>query len=263
MAIHLIGSEPVFTLASSNGILMIHGFTSTPFEFREMTEHFAQHGISVSVPLIRGHGTTPEDLNKVKWYDWFEDVKYALFELRKHCKKVIVIGQSMGGTLALHLASHYQVEGVVTLAAGVFVKQKKKSRLLPFVTPFVKVARNNRGPDIFDETAKKTAISYKETPLSAAQELKKMFMHVKRDLSEVYAPALLIHSTNDHVIDYKSSRYIYDHISSRDKRLLSLNKSYHVLTLDTDKAIVLSETDKFVRRIFRIKQTGTFYKPSS
>ena len=69
-------------------------------------------------------GCSPKDLSKCKWHDWFEASKNELFNLRKRCKKVFVIGLSMGGSLALHLAAHYQVEGVVALAPGLFLKNK-------------------------------------------------------------------------------------------------------------------------------------------
>ena len=78
-----------------------------------------------------------------------------------------------------------------------------------------------------------------------------MFEHVLNDLPEINAPALLIHSTQDHVIDYKSSEYIYDKISSKQKNLITCNESYHVLTLDLEKNLVLEEITKFIAEAFK------------
>ena len=79
--------------------------------------------------------------------------------------------------------------------------------------------------------------------------MKRLFSHVEKDLPEVYSPTLLFHSKDDHVIDYKSSEYIYKHISSKNKRILTLQNSYHVLSLDNEKNIIKKETLKFISQI--------------
>jgi len=239
------GREPVFKKQSQNGILMLHGFTSSPYEFLDMSRAFESEGYSISVPLLRGHGNSVEELSNCQWYQWFEDAKKALFELRKLCENVFVVGQSMGGTLALHLAAHYQVEAIVLLAPGMFLKQKGSS-LLPLVSPFKKYINKNDGPDIKNEISKSKAVTFDRTPIKGIIELNRLFSHVEKDLPEVYCPSLLFHSVDDHVIDYKSSEYIYKHISSKNKRILTLNNSYHVLSLDNEKNIIQKETKKFI-----------------
>ncbi|KAA3609830.1 MAG: alpha/beta fold hydrolase [Calditrichaeota bacterium] len=246
----LYKSEPIFKKQSKNGLLMLHGFTATPYEFLDFSKEFEQDNYSLSIPLLRGHGKSVEDLKNCHWYQWFEDAKNALFELRKICDHIFVIGQSMGGTLALHLASHYQVEGVILLAPGLFLKQKGSS-FLPAISPFKTYFDKKDGPDIKNEISRAKAVSYDKTPVKGVIELKRLFSHVKKDLPEVYAPTLLFHSQDDHVIDYKSSEYIYDHISSKNKRILTLTNSYHVLSLDNEKNIIKKETKKFIARILK------------
>ncbi len=244
----LAGSEPVFKKQSKKGLLMLHGFTASPYEFYDFSKNFETDGFSLSIPLLRGHGKEVADLKNCNWYQWFEDAKKALFELRKICERVFVIGQSMGGTLALHLAAHYQVEGIILLAPGLYLKQKGSS-ILPVISPFKSYFNKKKGPDIKNEISKAKAISYDKSPVKGIIELKRLFSHVEKDLPEVYAPTLLFHSRDDHVIDYRSSEYIYKHISSKDKRILTLNNSYHVLSLDNEKNIIKKETKKFISRL--------------
>jgi carboxylesterase len=243
-------NKELFTAGNSFGILLLHGFTSGPHEMQPLGEELINAGYTVSIPLLPGHGTTPQDLSKCRWYDWFGAAKEALFEIRKKCEKVIVVGQSMGGTLALHLAAHYQVNGISVLAPGIFFKEKK-TRFLPWVAPVRRYRKKKNGPDIRDdaERIRLTPYSYHKTPIKAALELKHMFEHVQMDLPEVRCPVMIIHSTQDHVIDYRSSEYIYDRISSEHKKILTLNESYHVLTLDLEKHIVYREILKFVSQI--------------
>jgi carboxylesterase len=244
----LPNSEPFFKQQSENGLLMLHGFTASPFEFKEFSEVFIEKNFSISVPLLRGHGKKVEELENCQWYQWFEDAKKALFDLRKSCKKVFVIGQSMGGTLALHLAAHYQIEGLVLLAPGLFLKQKG-SALLPAISGLKKYINKKGGPDIKNEVSRAKAVSYDKTPVRGIIELNKLFAHVKHDLPEIYVPTLIFHSKQDHVIDYKSSEYIYKNILSKEKRILTLTNSFHVLSLDNDKNIIKKETMNFISRM--------------
>jgi carboxylesterase len=246
------GSEPVYFEGNSTGILFIHGFTSSPYEMKPLSKYLKKHKYTLSIPLLKGHGTDPSDLIGCRWYDWFEEVKEILFEMRKNCKTIVVVGLSTGATLALHLAAHYQIEGVVALAPALILKEKKL-KLLPLASFFKKYQNKRNGPDISDDEAKKNAVTYDKTPLKTVKELLNLYSHVKIDLPDIYTPVLIIHSSRDHVADIKGAEYIYDHIKSSDKNFLKLEKSYHVLTLDVEKEIVFRETAGFIGRISRQK----------
>lgn len=243
------GSEPIAIPGNENGVLMLHGFTSSPHEMGGLAAFLKDSGYTIRAPLLSGHGTTEKNLQKCKWSDWYSDTKKALFEMRKTCKKIVVVGLSTGGSLALHLSAHYQVEGIVALSPGIYLK-KKSTRLIPYAWPFIRYQNKKDGPDISDKEAREKAVGYDRTPLKAANQVLKLYDHLKSDLQDIYVPTLLIHSKNDHIVDYKSSKYIYKTISSKQKRLLWLDKSYHVLTLDVEKTIVFREIQKFLSDIF-------------
>jgi carboxylesterase len=84
------------------GILLIHGFTATTVEMRWLGEYFSKKGLTVSAPLLPGHGTSPKDLNNRKYTEWIKCAEDAFAELKKTCSSVIVSGESMG-QMFLHL----------------------------------------------------------------------------------------------------------------------------------------------------------------
>jgi len=243
----LPGSEPLFIEGSKTGVLLLHGFTSTPYEMKPLAKYLESTGYSISIPLLKGHGTRPEDLLECKWYDWFEDTKKALFQLRKHCTKIIAVGLSTGATLALHLAAHYQLEGVAGLSPALILKEKKL-KLLPLALHVKKYSHKKGGPDISDPIARQQAVTYHKTPLRSVREILHLYAHLKMDLPDIYTPVLLIQSQKDHVVDMKSAEFIYDKISSTEKHFLKLKESYHVLTLDVEKEIVFREVASFIQR---------------
>ena len=64
-------------------------------------------------------------------------------------------------------------------------------------------------------------------------------------------PVLIIHARQDHVVDNKSAREIYQRISSKNKRILELQESYHIMTLDLEKDRVFQETTAFLEMLIK------------
>jgi carboxylesterase len=87
------------------GVLLVHGFTGSPASMRPWGEFLHSKGYTVRVPLLPGHGTQPEDLNKVKWQEWPAKVEFELSELRKTCDVIFLVGLSMGGGTVLNVAA--------------------------------------------------------------------------------------------------------------------------------------------------------------
>jgi carboxylesterase len=238
----LTGCEPIYLIGDERGCLLLHGFTSSPFELRLLGDHLNKKGYTVSIPLLPGHGTSPQDMRKRSWGDWYEKAKSELFNLRKTCKKVYVIGLSMGGSLALHLAAHYEVNGIVAMAPGLYLKNKM-TILSHFISLLYPYTKKGAGADI---RANEVTKSYDKIPLKSLSELLKFFKHFRNDLVDIYSPLLIIHALQDHVIDAKSVEYIYNKTSSKKKRVLKLYESYHIVTLDVEREKVFNEIEKFL-----------------
>src|ERR1700719_1024500 len=116
------------------GALLIHGFAGTPPELRRLGEMLAEHGFRCHAPVLPGHGTTPQELERTRWQDWAKCVSDAFDELAAECSDVVVAGQSMGGTLALNLAARdLRVSAVASLASPIWL-----SGPIPPLLPIIK-----------------------------------------------------------------------------------------------------------------------------
>ena len=60
-------------------------------------------------------------------------------------------------------------------------------------------------------------------------------------------PALIIASREDHVVrEPANAEYIMANLGSKDKKMLWLENSYHVATLDNDAELIFEQAAEFI-----------------
>ncbi|MFI6565716.1 alpha/beta hydrolase [Streptomyces sp. NPDC050534] len=243
----LPGAEPYRHEGGEIGVLLCHGFTGSPQSLRPWAEHLAERGLTVSLPLLPGHGTRWEDMQLTGWQDWYAEVDRELRALRERCGEVFVAGLSMGGTLALRLAAKHgeTVRGVMVVNPA-----NRMHGLSPYALPVARhLVRTTAG--IASDIAKEGAVElgYDRVPLHAAHSLRNFFRLVDRELPQVTQPLLVLRSPQDHVVPPADSARILSRVSSRDVTEVVLEQSYHVATLDHDADRIFDESVAFIGRL--------------
>ena len=243
----LPGAEPFSHDGSDVGVLLVHGFTSTPQSLRPWAEHLAEAGYTVRLPRLPGHGTTWQEMNRTEWSDWYATVDATFRELLARCRTVVVGGLSMGGALALQLAQNHgpRVAGLVLVNPAVKFEDPRLV-VLPVLKHLVGAL-----PGIANDIKKAdaTELAYTKTPLKAGHSQVVAWRTIIRDLPEVTQPVLLLHSPQDHVVPASSSALVLSKISSEDVQEILLENSYHVATLDNDAPLIFAESVKFIERL--------------
>lgn len=235
------GAETFYLPGSSVGILLCHGFNGTPQSVRYLGEKLASKGLTIYAPRLKGHGINELEMEKTKYQDWIENMDKAYKKLKETCAHIFVMGQSMGGALALDLASKLKCDGVITVNAALEVPDYEPYRHR--VTPrFISEGE----PDIKAKGIKE--ITYTQVPLTAIHQLQGIMEHSRRQLKKIRCPALIFHSPEDHVVPSHCSELIYESISSKDKELATLANSYHVASLDYDKDQIIDQTYHFINK---------------
>ena len=240
------GAEPYSHEGSEIGVLLCHGFTGTPQSMRPWGEYLADRGYTSRVPLLPGHGTTWQQMNRTCWEDWYSCVDTAFRELHQTCERVVVCGLSMGAALTLQLAQEHgpRISGLILVNPA--VKYEDPRILLLPVLKHVVGSLKGVSNDIKMEGV--TELAYSRTPLKAAHSQLGAWQSVVRDLPEITQPVLLLRSRQDHVVPASSSALILSRISSRDVTEILLEDSYHVATIDNDAPRIFDESAKFIER---------------
>lgn len=245
MNTNLHRAKPFYMKGGRTGCLLIHGYTDSPFTVQSLGTRLAQAGYTVRADLLPGHGTDPAELNRLPWRTWWDSVLAAYDMLARECDQVFVAGLSFGGTLALHLAQHRPVAGLATLSAmlGSVDPRPYSSWWLKYVMPFVP---KGIGPDVSIELT--DYVGYDTVPVGGVAEVMKLIAHVRDDLSAIHCPILVIHGQHDHTVPLENARLIHDSVSSTEKKLVILPKSFHVVTLDVERDLLEAEVLEFVKK---------------
>jgi carboxylesterase len=226
------------------GVLLVHGYTGSPASMRPWGEFLHSKGYTVRVPLLPGHGTRPEDLNKVKWQEWPAKVEFELSELRKTCDVVFLIGLSMGGGTVLNVAASINDElaGLILVNPMIHVKGVPVE-LAFFLSRFQKM-RTSVGDDI--KRPGITEWGYDALPTRGIHQLLKMLRITRANLGKITVPVQLFHSVEDHTLPVTNTEIILSEIGSTNKSRIELVNSYHVATMDYDQELIFQNSLTFI-----------------
>jgi carboxylesterase len=229
-------------------VLLLHGFAGSPPELRTLAEWLADHGFLAYAPLLAGHGTTPEAMAKTTRRDWIGSADHALDELLRRCRWVGVAGQSMGGTLALHLAAtRPEVEAVVTQAAMLWLRDWRL-HLLPALHRVVRWEVPSGDVDLYNPDAIGDLISYRRRPTGAILELVRLGQMVRRELAAIRQPLLVMHGGRDGVVPPATADEIVARTGSSIRALRRFERSGHGMSVDVDRREVAATAGAWFER---------------
>ena len=241
------GAEPFSAAGGPSGVLVLHGFTGNPQSMRGLAEAFAGAGFTVELPLLPGHGTKVEDMIPTRWDDWSGAAEVAYQELASRCDSVVAAGLSMGGTLSCWLAAHHpEIAGVV--AVNPAVEPPAESFLELFKGSLAEGLETipGIGNDVADPSV--TELAYEQTPLAAGLSMFEAINDLVPRLGEIRCPLLLLTSPQDHVVPPTNSDFLADRVTGPVERV-SLDRSYHVATLDYDRGEIEARAVDFARKV--------------
>ncbi|HWC31739.1 MAG TPA: alpha/beta fold hydrolase [Actinomycetota bacterium] len=239
----MAGADAFAIDAGPSGVLLLHGFTGNPASMRVVGAWLAERGHSVSAPRYPGHGTRWQDLADTTWEDWAGEAERALEDLAGRTDGLVVLGQSMGGAMALHLAANRAdvVRGVALVNPYVLDRRIAPAFLL---SP---VLRSWKGVGGDIKKAQADELAYPRIPMRAIAQLAAFLKVVRRELRQVRQPLILFRSVQDHVVPKGSAEFILERVGSTKKELVELPNSYHVACLDHDAELIAERTDAFAR----------------
>lgn len=245
------GAEPFWFPADGPlGCLLIHGFTGAPLEMRALGAHLQTQGASALGVRLPGHGTSLRDMERFGRAAWIRGAERGLDLLFKTCQRAVIIGMSMGGTIALNLAARTddpRITGVVAMGTPVRLADwhYRPRELVQMLQRW----RDWGSPDIMDRAAWKTHIGYPSASLRSTVQLIRLVQETYELLPEVDQPLLVLHSPHDHTVPPSNVHWLLDRVGSRERQVVWMQGSHHVLTVDHEADRVAEVIQAFIHRL--------------
>ena len=215
---------------NNTGILLIHGFAGDIGEIAPLRDYLAQKGYVVKCPLLPGHGETKKELSQTTYENWITSTERAYLELSKSCGKIVLIGFSMGGLLAVNLWN-YGFSGLVTINTPVFY-WNPKIIVTNLITDFRKY-----GKKYFDVSTDKS--------LSSMLEFQKLLTKTKSMFGNITCKTMVVQALDDDTVHYKSADYIFHRICA-DKSIYKLPHGGHMIFQSESKDDVCKAIEDFI-----------------
>lgn len=222
--------------------VLLHGFAGSPSSMQPFARALEPHLRRVAVPVLRGHGTHWSDLRRVSWRDWCDDARAATDEMAE-VGPVAVVGLSMGGALALRLAATHPAVSHVVLVNPSLTMKNPLLPLLP-VLKYVVPSIANDGPQVQDPSVRYAG--YPRIPLTAVQQLTRLWVDVGRRLPAVTQPIMVFRSLADGAAGARSVAVVRQGVRSADVVEVPLAHSGHVATLDRDAGLIFARSAVFL-----------------
>lgn len=238
--------SPFFYPGDERGLLLIHGFTGSTAEMIPMGKFFHEQGMTVHGPLLKGHGTSPEEMERTTWEDWWQSALDGYRRLTEvGCKRIYVGGLSMGGLLSLRIAREFPIQGVIAMATPIRFRARS-AHLAPILHYFIPYV--GRGPKKAPHI-EEVIVPYEKMPVKSVVDLKKLMKDVRRGLPKMKAPAFIVQGEKDETIFPSDAEIIYREIGSADKEIKYYSNSSHILVLDHDRQEIFQDVYRFIQRV--------------
>ena len=248
------------------GVLLVHGFTGTPFEMRHLGRRLHARGMTVSCPLLPGHGASVAALARTTYHDWYGAVERALFDLRSRCDQVAVAGLSLGGLLSLHLCRQWrgEIDALAVLSTPLWLPPfaaravwlAERLPVLPVSLPGIpKLA----GADCRDPHMRRANPSVPALPVAGVLQLVKLARVVRSELPHIDTPTLIMHGRRDHTAPYACSELLASELGTATVEPIvkhrPLERSFHLITIDVERDLVASSVGDFFEDQLRAAAT--------
>jgi len=236
--VKLDDNYPQYSKGGDVGVLIIHGFTGSPLEMQPAVDFLKSTGYTTYQVRLAGHGSTPENLNLTTYEDWYTSARYGYFILKRNCKKVFVMGESMGGLVALSVAGLNDVDGAILLAPCIKMRSRM-TNISPFLSRFIKMLPKFEAGDWSKDLKD---IYYDKWPVVGIYQLLMYTRYAEANMDKFTFPMIGFQFKNDMVVSGKATKEFFEKAPSEDKTYVEFpDKKMHNHILVSEKNVYRDE----------------------
>jgi carboxylesterase len=242
-----------------DAVLLLHGLTGSTFEMHHVADRLGRAGHRCLVPVMAGHGGSPERLRGLRFEEWLEKAERDLARL-EGARRTFVVGFSMGALAAVALAHAHpgRIDALVLLSPALELAPAGKLAALlgGFALTRALIFPKTAGSDVRDAGMRRLNPTMSGVPVGAVAELLRLQRHVEGLLPDVETPALVIQGAQDHTVTMAGALRLARTIGSGPARVVVLPESYHLVGIDVERDRCAEEVEHFIAAIGAAESGG-------
>ncbi len=252
-------SKPFRYAGTRGSVLLLHGYTGSPYEVKTLGMALKAAGFACYAPLLPGHGTTPQALNKVTADQWLDAAREAFHSLPSNGPRFIV-GFSMGGLLATLLAKEFsdETDGLLLFAPAyalttigeVAIKLSRLGLHYLVSTP----NKPGGSSDVSFSQARKLNPAYRKMPIKGLIQFQHIRQKALAAIASVKCPTFIAIGENDHTVNHEAVLKIATQFQIPDLECRTFLHSWHIILLDVERTQVINDALAFIEKIYAQKK---------
>lgn len=212
-------------MQSGYGCLLIHGLGGGVHEITPLIKPLEERGYIVAAPSLKGHTGDWKDLKTTDYKQWIFSAETALLKLVQQCKKIFIVGQGMGGLIAIELATRYNIEALVCINTPTY------SRYI------ISTVLSGKG----------------RLPLAAMKNLRVLLAKVKPLMPRIKIPVKIAQSEDDDTSRKASAAYLMKHIHSVVKQPSYYTNVGHAILISKQGQELATDIVRFFEMLEKVE----------
>ena len=225
-------------------ILLIHGFAGGSYDYSNLANDL-QLCANFDVYTFSLPGHDKLIIKNVTREDWIKEAERQVETLIKRgYKKIYVIGHSMGGVIACHIAKKYPQIKKLVIASPAFRYFTFKNDKLDIL------ASIKQTPSLFKDYEPDNVLSrIFKLPIATTLEFINLVKEHSNDVKDVLCPTLILWGNKDKIVPKDGVMHVYRNIKSDSVTLYEIENVTHDTFKNDRYDEILKIITKFLREI--------------
>lgn len=236
--------QPIFLEGAKQTFLLLHSFTGNANEMKGLAQYLHTLGHTCYAPNLGGHGQTPTELMQASMAEAYSSAEDAFqLLLNEGHENIVIVGQSLGGLMAMRMAALPQCAALAVLSSPVFERplEDLEGRVIAYAKRYF---RQQQAPTTVIEAY---LSMHFPRPTEKLQALLSFITDSQQVATTVSKPIALLKGA----LDEDTFQQSIDFIAARVKSDVTLTKLYansgHLLTIDKDREQVYADLAEFAQ----------------
>jgi len=184
--------------------------------------------------------------------DWERHVQSELDKIRHDYQKIVLVGHSMGGLLALNasLNKENKIAGAVLISTPLKIHVfNLKSLLRKMRLLMLSPSNEVKATYVKSNSIAKASFFFYPLMIKPLISLYILIQKTKKRLAEISVPVTMFYSRNDETTSYRSFNIMYRGLCNTQRTLFTLTKSHHAFYCDEERRIIQDRLIEFIQKI--------------